>query len=227
MLRLNQVQELSSSLSINHERRAVARRRVTLFVHGLACVMLAACAQTTPPPPPAVTVATETYVIGPGDHIGVFVYANPQISISDIPVRPDGRISLPLIQDLVAAGKTPSELSSDVSAHLSKYVKEPNVTIYVRDFVGPFDRQIRVIGEAAEPQAISYRAHMTLLDVMIQTKGLTRFAAGNQAVIVRRMPGGKQQSFSAHLSDLIRSGDISQNVEMQPGDTLIIPQTWY
>ena len=189
---------------------------------------LAGCAPSGPPPagPPA-AIATQPYVIGPGDHLGVFVYANPQISIQDLPVRPDGRIALPLIQDIVAAGRTPSELSDDVAKRLSKYVKDPNVTVLVKDFVGPFDRQVRVIGEAADPQAIPYREHMTLLDVMIQTKGLTRFAAGNRAVIIRRSPDGKQVSYPVHIADLIKGGDISQNAEMQPGDTLIIPQTWF
>ncbi len=188
----------------------------------------ASCSDNDGPPPiPPASVATEPYVIGPGDHLSMFVYANPQISVTDLPVRPDGRIALPLIQDIVAAGRTPTQLSADVASRLGKFVKDPNVTVLVRDFIGPFDRQIRVIGEAADPQAIAYREHMTLLDVMIQTKGLTRFAAGNRAVIIRRMPDGKQVKYPAHISDLIKSGDITQNVEMQPGDTLIIPQTWY
>ncbi len=191
-------------------------------------VVLAGCSGPDAPPPiPAASIVTEPYVIGPGDRLSLLVYANPQVSVSDLPVRPDGRIALPLIQDIVAAGRTPTELSADVAKRLAKYVKDPNVTILVRDFVGPFDRQIRVIGEASDPQAIAYREHMTLLDVMIQTKGLTRFAAGNRAVIIRRSADGKQTSYPAHISDLIKSGDISQNIEMQPGDTLIIPQTWY
>ena len=201
---------------------------------GLAAVAVAAmlgvpagCSADAPPPLPPASVATQPYVIGPGDRLSMFVYANPQISVSDIPVRPDGRIALPLIQDIVAAGRTPTELSADVASRLGKYVKDPNVTVLVRDFVGPFDRQIRVIGEAADPQAIAYREHMTLLDVMIQTKGLTRFAAGNRAVIIRRTPDGKQVSYPVHIADLIKGGDIRQNVEMQPGDTLIIPQTWF
>lgn len=190
-------------------------------------VLIGCSEPATQIPPPSVSLVTAPYVIGPGDRLSMYVYANPQISVQDIPVRPDGRIALPLIQDIVAAGRTPTQLSADIASHLAKYVKEPNVTVVVRDFVGPFDRQIRVIGEAADPQAIAYREHMTLLDVMIQTKGLTRFAAGNRAVIIRRTQDGKQVSFTAHIADLIKSGDISQNVEMQPGDTLIIPQTWF
>ena len=152
-----------------------------------------------------------------------------------VPVRPDGRISTPLVPEMVAAGKTPSQLARDLTERLSEFVKTPNVTVIVSGFIGPLNRQIRVIGEAAEPQAIPYRDHMTVLDVMIMTKGLTRYAAGNRAVIVRRVggqPGAQpgddhQKSIPVRLGDLIKDGDISQNVEMQPGDTLIIPQTWF
>lgn len=126
----------------------------------------------------------------------------------------------------MAAGKTPTQLARDVTQQLQQYVKDPNVTIIVRNFVGPFNRQIRVIGEATEPHALPYRDHMTVLDVMIATKGLTRYAAGNRAVIVRTI-NGRQESYRVRLNDLIRDGDISQNVEMQPGDTLIIPQSWF
>jgi polysaccharide export outer membrane protein len=191
-----------------------------------ALFALAGCAP--PPPPPAVDTAAETaeYVIGAGDHLSIFVYDNPQLSI-ELPVRPDGRISMPLVPDVAAAGQTPAELSRVLADRLKKYVRDPNVTVMVREFVGPFDRQVKVIGEAADPQAIPYRAHMTLLDVMILTKGLTRFAAGNSAIIVRSVPGHGQTELHVHLSDLIKDGDISQNVEMQPGDTLIIPQTWF
>ena len=190
-------------------------------------VLLVGCSTEPPPPPAAANVEVSPYVIGPGDHLSVFVYANPDITVPDIPVRPDGRISLPLAQELVAAGRTPEQLSQAVAQRLRQYVKDPNVTVMVKDFVGPFDRQIRIIGEAADPQAIPYREHMTLLDVMIQAKGLTRFAAGNRAVIVRLVGPDKRTSFNVHLADLIKSGDISQNIDMAPGDTLIIPQTWF
>ena len=190
---------------------------------------LSGCSSSAPDtvPPTGGVSADASYIIGPADHLGVLVYDKPQISIEDVPVRPDGRISLPLVQDVVAAGRTPAELAQDVSARLSAYVKKPDVTVVVRNFVGPFDQQIRVIGEAADPQAIPYRQHMTLLDVMIETKGLTRFAAGNRAVIVRRTGPNSQQSFHVRLADLIKDGDVSKNVAMQPGDTLIIPQTWF
>ena len=177
-----------------------------------------------PEPPPLVPISQ--YVIGPGDQLSVFVYQSPQLSLPSIPVRPDGRISMPLVSDIVAAGKTPTQLGSELAKELTKYVRDPIVTIMVTGFVGPLDRQVRVIGEATDPTAIPYRAQLTVLDVMIQTRGLTRFAAGNRAIIVRRS-GRQQETIPVRLSDLIRDGDISQNVEMQPGDTLIIPQSWF
>lgn len=178
--------------------------------------------------PPDSTEATNTpYVIGPGDVLNVFVYRAPELSVTDLPVRPDGRISLPLIPDIVAIGRTPTQLSAELQEKLKQYLVDPNVTVMVHSFVGPLDRQIRVIGEAAEPMAIPYRNGMTLLDVMIQTKGLTRFAAGNRAVVVRRLPTGGQQVVRVRLSDLIKDGDITENVPMDPGDTLIIPQSWF
>ena len=174
---------------------------------------------------PAVSVEGPQYVIGPGDSLGIFVYRSPELSL-DVPVRPDGRISIPLVPEIVAAGKTPSQLSDDIQNRLKDYVKEPLVTVIVRGFVGPFDKQIRVIGEATEPAAIPYRDHMTVLDVMIETKGLTRYAAGNSATIVRRTERGNA-ILKVRLDALLKDGDIDQNVDMQPGDTLIIPQTWF
>ena len=169
---------------------------------------------------------SQEYVIGSGDVLSVFVYHAPELSEPEVPVRPDGRISVPLIQDITASGKTAGALSHEIEAHLKKYIHDPNVTVIVRSFVGPLERQIKVIGEATEPEAIPYRDRMTLLDVMIATKGLTKFAAGNRAVIVRRTGSG-EKVLHVRLADLIKDGDISQNVAMQPGDTLIIPQTWF
>ncbi len=182
-------------------------------------------------PPPAPLAATEPeaagqYVIGPGDVLSIFVYQAPPLSVTDLPVRPDGRISVPLVPDVVAAGKTPTELGHDIAESLKKFVNDPNVTVMVHSFQGPADRQVRVIGEASDPQAIPYRENMSLLDVMIATKGLTKFAAGNRAIIVRR-DGGTEKRIHVHLSDLIKDGDISQNVMMRPGDTLIIPQSFF
>ena len=176
---------------------------------------------------PGDTAPLDQYVIGSGDTLSVFVYRNADLSEGGVAVRPDGRISVPLIEDIMAAGKTPTQLAREIEERLKKYIHDPNVTVIVRSFVGPFDRQIRVIGEATEPAAIPYRDHMTLLDVMIATKGLTKYAAGNRAEVVRRDADGKQVAFRVRLSDLIKEGDISQNIEMQPGDTLIIPQSWF
>jgi polysaccharide export outer membrane protein len=202
----------------------------------LACALLAAC--TSSAGPPATTAANlkavqpdsmkgDEYVIGAGDTLSVFVYHNPDLSEGGVAVRPDGRISTPLIDDITAAGKTPTQLAHDLEERLKKYIQDPNVTVIVRSFIGPDDRQIKVIGEATDPEAIPYRDGMTLLDVMIATKGLTKYAAGNRAVIIRRDAGGKQETIHAHLSDLLKNGDISQNLAMQPGDTLIIPQSWF
>ena len=198
---------------------------------------LAACADQTPAPPGAAhaDMTSDTYIIGPGDRLSVFVYDSPQLS-ADVPVRPDGRIATPLVQDLVAAGKTPVQLGQEMAEKLKEYVKDPRVTIIVREFVGPLDREIRVIGEAAEPLAIPYRDRLTVLDVMIASKGLTRYAAGNRALILRRNhgkePGDKigderQDTIHVRLADLMKDGDMSQNVAMRPGDTLIIPQSWF
>ena len=181
----------------------------------------------TDPNMPADGAASDQYIIGAGDQLSIFVYRNPDLSEGGVAVRPDGRISTPLIEDIMAAGKTPKDLAHDIEQRLTKFIQDPNVTVIVRSFVGPPDRQVRVIGEATEPTAIPYREHMTLLDVMIATKGLTKYAAGNRAVIVRTDPDGKRRSINVKLGDLIKDGDISQNIEMQPGDTLIIPQSWF
>lgn len=167
-----------------------------------------------------------SYVIGAGDQLGISVYRAPELSMPGIPVRPDGRISMPLIPDIIAAGKTPTQLGKELEERLKEYVQDPIVTVMVTGFIGPFDRQVKVLGEATEPAAIPYRDGMTVLDVMIATRGLTRYAAGNSAVIVRRA-GDQQETIRVRLNDLIKNGDICQNVEMRPGDTLIIPQSWF
>ncbi len=202
----------------------------SLVVAGLG---LAGCATPSGPQPGDAAdtaqkyASNSTYVIGAGDSLSVFVYRSPELSVPDLPVRPDGKISVPLIEDIAAAGKTPTELARELESRLRKYVKDPSVTVIVRGFVGPLDRQVKVIGEATEPAAIPYRDHMTVLDVMIATRGLTKFAAGNRAVIIRRDAGGGQRKIDVRLNDLVKDGDISQNLEMAPGDTLIIPQTWF
>jgi polysaccharide export outer membrane protein len=181
---------------------------VVLAIVALAAV---ACSSTGAPPVTPTTMARspdnaapgsiapiDQYVIGSGDSLSVFVYRNADLSEAGV-----------------------------IESRLKKYIHDPTVTVIVRSFVGPFDRQIRVIGEATEPAAIPYRDHMTLLDVMIATKGLTKYAAGNRAEIIRRDADGKQTPIHVRLNDLIKDGDIAQNVEMLPGDTLIIPQSWF
>lgn len=206
---------------------------VSFALLALTCGLVAGCsddgltAGAAPDQAASRSHAGDEYVIGSGDNLSVFVYHAPELSEPDVPVRPDGRISVPLIQDIQASGKTPAELAQALDRRLQQYVRDPNVTVIVRSFVGPLDRQIKVIGEAADPEAIPYRDHMTVLDVMIATKGLTRFAAGNRAVIVRHPAPGRQRLIHVRLGDLIKDGDISQNVAMQPGDTLIIPQSWF
>jgi polysaccharide biosynthesis/export protein len=196
---------------------------------GLACCTLAllgACAGNPHPPAPGNPPGTNeyTYVIGAGDSINIIVWRNPELSMV-VPVRPDGKIAAPLVDELVAQGKTPTQLARDVEAQLAKYVRDPVVTVLVTTFIGPYSEQVRVVGEAARPQAMNYKKNMTLLDVMIAVGGLTDFADGNMASIVRTTEGGKQ--YSVRLKDLVKRGDISANIEVRPGDILIIPQSLF
>lgn len=168
------------------------------------------------------------YLIGPGDTLDIFVHLSPELSTTGLPVRPDGRLSIPLAPDVAAAGLTPSQLAREIEQRLRRYVQEPNVTVMVRTFQGAPSTQIRVIGEATEPRAMPYREGMTVLDVLIDARGLTRYAAGNRAEIIRRSgPGGERQSVPVRLTDLLRGGDMAQDLPMRPGDTLLIPQAWF
>jgi polysaccharide export outer membrane protein len=166
-----------------------------------------------------------TYRVGPGDMLRVFVWGNPGLS-DTVPVRPDGKISLPLLEDLVVIDKTPSELGREIEDKLSAFVEEPLVTVIVTEFVGPLDQQVRVVGEASEPRAIPFRTEMTMLDVMIEVGGLTEFAAGNRTTLVRQS-AGEQRQFRVRLGDLVRGGDVSANFTMRPGDVVIIPETYF
>lgn len=177
-----------------------------------------------PPAPTGAAAPDYTYVIGPGDNVQIIVWRNPELSTS-VPVRPDGKLSAPLVDELVAQGKTSTELAREVEKVLGKYVRDPVVTVVVTGFIGPYSEQIRVVGEAAKPQALPYKQKMTVLDVMIAVGGLTDFAAGNKATILRGGDGNKQ--YSVRLQDLIKRGDVTANVEMRPGDILIIPQSLF
>ncbi len=187
---------------------------------------LAACATAPGGTLPAAGSETTdySYVIGAGDNVNIIVWRNPELSMS-VPVRPDGKVSAPLVEELVAQGKTPPQLARDVEKKLSTYVRDPIVTVVVTGFVGPYSEQIRVVGEAAKPQFLPYKQKMSLLDVMIAVGGLTDFADGNRATILRGSEGNKQ--YTVRLKDLIRRGDVSANVDMRPGDILIIPQSFF
>ncbi|MGH8233146.1 MAG: XrtA/PEP-CTERM system exopolysaccharide export protein [Rhodanobacteraceae bacterium] len=173
----------------------------------------------------ATTPPVEHYIIGPGDSLEIFVRDNPSLSTT-VPVRPDGRISIPLVQSIMAAGKTPENLADDLEKALSRYVRSPLVTVIVKSFVGAYSQQVRVVGQAATPKAVPYRSGMTVLDVMIDVGGLTKFAAGNSAKIVRRMSDGKEETIPVRLGDLM-NGTIKDNLRMHPGDILIIPQSLF
>ena len=186
--------------------------------------VLASCATKYPPAPAAATSPDYRYVIGPLDTVNVIVWRNPELSMA-VPVRPDGRISTPLVEDTPALGRNPTELARDLERALAKYIRDPVVTVIVTSFVGPSNEQIRIVGEAAKPQAVAFRQNMTLLDVIIVAGGLTDFADGNNAVLVRGSEQNKQ--YNVRLGDLVRRGDISANVDVRPGDVLIIPQSWF
>ena len=197
------------------------RTLVTLILTAL----IAGCSSSNYPAAP-VTAATPDYryVIGPLDTVNIVVWRNPELSTT-VPVRPDGRISTPLVEDIQALGRNPVELARELEKALGKYIRDPQVTVIVTGFAGVSSEQIRIIGEAAKPQAIPYRQNMTLLDVIIVVGGLTDFADGNKAVLIRGAEKGKQ--YGVRLGDLVRRGDISANVDVRPGDVLIIPQSWF
>jgi polysaccharide export outer membrane protein len=165
------------------------------------------------------------YLIGFGDNLNIAVWHNPDVSLA-VQVRPDGRITMPLVEDMTAAGKSASQLARDIELTLSKYIQEPIVTVIVTGFVGPYSEQIRVIGQATKPQALPYRANMTVLDVIITVGGMTEFASGNKTRLIRNIDG-RQQQFIVRLDDLIKDGDISANIAMQPGDIMVIPESFF
>ena len=201
-----------------------AARPIAVLFSLLGAMVVAGCANRLPPPPSVPDSSTE-YKIGPGDALSIFVWQNKDLS-TEVPVRPDGKISLPLVNDLVAAGKTPTQLSTDIQDQLKKYVNNPLVTVIVHSFQGPYSQQVRVVGEAQKPKSLAYRDRMTVLDAMIEVGGLTPLAAGDRATLVRYV-GGKQESFSLRLDDLLRDGDMTANAPLAPGDVIIIPQSYF
>ncbi|MCW8883730.1 MAG: polysaccharide export protein [Motiliproteus sp.] len=169
--------------------------------------------------------ASYNYLVGPGDSLDIFVWRNPEVS-QDVTVRPDGKVTTPLVEDLDVSGLTPTEVARKVEEALSVYIKEPIVTVIVDGFKGPYSEQVRIIGEASEPQAIPYRQDMSILDVMIEVGGLTEFADGNNASVIRVIEG-EQKQFKVRIDDLLENGDISANADILPGDIIIIPEDWF
>jgi polysaccharide biosynthesis/export protein len=208
----------------------VGKYKANLVKHS-AMMLAAACAlalggcATRGQQPIETQVTDSQYLIGPGDTVNIIVWRNPEVSMA-VPVRPDGKITTPLVEDLPAAGKTSTALARDIEKALSKYIQQPVVTVVVTNFVGNYDEQIRVIGQATKPQALPYRRNMSLMDVMIAVGGTTEFAAGNRASLIRTVDG-KQQRFNVRLDDLVKDGDISANVPMRPGDVLVIPESFF
>jgi len=211
-------------MSVGMKNRVFAMIR--WIVVGMLGVAVFGCATgpDIPPAPSAAASSSYNYIIGPGDAVNIVVWRNPELSMS-VPVRPDGKITAPLVEDLVAMGKDASTLARDMEKELAKYIRDPVVTVVVENFVGPYSEQIRVVGEAGKPQTLPYKQKMTLLDVMIAVGGLTDFADGNGTTLLRTSESDKQ--YSVRVSDLIKRGDVSANVDMKPGDVLIIPRSWF
>ena len=214
-----------SKLGINKKLSSL----LSLFLSPI--VLLAVGCSTLPDLPEANTHQSATtdvesyqYLVGPGDRLTIFVWRNPEIS-GEFIVRPDGKITTSLVEDIQASGKTPSELAREIEEKLSVYITNPRVTVSVNNFAGPLSEQVRVIGEAMNPLAVNYSQNMTLLDLMIAVGGLTEFADGNGAKLIR-VVNGKKVTYRLYIDDLIRDGDISQNVDILPGDVVIIPEAW-
>ncbi|MEW4466798.1 XrtA/PEP-CTERM system exopolysaccharide export protein [Parasphingorhabdus sp. JC815] len=201
---------------------------------GLLSILLAGCSSTASAPelPPASFVSEqqgpgEEYVIGPLDELTIFVWRNPELG-AKVQVRPDGRITTPLITDMTAVGKTPAVLAEDLKLQLSEYINDPLVSVIVNNFSGTFSQQIRIVGATEKPASIPYRANMTLLDAMIAVGGLSEFAAGNKARLVRySQETGKQKEYALRISDLLDRGQTKANVMLSPGDVIIIPKSMF
>ncbi|MEZ5583855.1 MAG: polysaccharide export protein [Candidatus Competibacteraceae bacterium] len=213
---------------MNHMKikRSIARPALVALVF-LSVAVVSGCATNNAESLPTATyeASSPPYVIAPGDNLDVFVWDNPQLS-TEVQVRPDGKVTTPLAEDVQASGKTPNELAREIERLLSRYVLDPVVTVKVTEFVGRYSEQIRIVGEAARPQSLPFRESMTALDVMIAVGGFTEFADGNRSTLVRSVDG-EEKKFRLRLDDLVNDGDISANVDMLPGDVLIIPEAWF
>ncbi|WP_020408737.1 XrtA/PEP-CTERM system exopolysaccharide export protein [Hahella ganghwensis] len=206
------------------------KKAIKLSILPLAAAV-AACSVAPPLPmatlKPSTTVNPQQYkyLIGPNDELNVFVWGNPEISGS-FTVRPDGMITTSLVEDIPVSGKTPTQVAREFEKVLATYIRDPIVSVSVTDFTGPFSEQIRVIGEAANPKALPYIEDMTLLDVMIQVNGLTDFADGNRATLAR-IEDGQYREYGLKIDDLIKDGNVAANVDLLPGDIVIIPEAWF
>lgn len=205
-------------------------KNIKVLLSALTLSFIAGCSSVNLPPATlhkSVTTDIDSYkyLIGAGDSLNIFVWRNPEVSGTFL-VRPDGMITTSLVEDIPVSGKTPTELARSIEKILSQFYRDPVVTVTVNGFIGPFSEQIRVIGEAGQPQAVNYKKNMTLLDVMIQVGGLTEFADGNNASLVR-IVNGKQVQYDIYIEDLIKNGEINANVDVLPGDIIVIPETWF
>jgi len=212
-------------MSMTVDRFLSAIRRVC--AGALFCLLAVAPAHTLAQATPADTPASEAdnrYIIGPGDTLQVFVWRNPELSTT-VPVRPDGKISTPLVEDMIAVGKTPSQLARDIEGVLGEYVRSPQVNIIVTQAVSTFS-QVKVIGQVATPQSLPYREGMTVLDAVLAVGGLGPYASGNRAKIVR-MEDGKQREIRIKLDDLVNRGAMKHNLALRPGDVLVVPESFF
>lgn len=211
-------------MTLRHFKALSALRQMA--VGAFVAVTFSGCGSFNqlPPAPAVANPGNHLYRIGAMDSLNVVVWRNPDLSTT-VTVRPDGRVSLPLVENIMAAGRDPADLAREIEQALSKFIRDPVVTVMVSNFQGVSTEQVRIVGEAAKPQAVPFRQNITLLDVMIQSGGLTDFADGNGALLVRGSEQGKQ--YSLRLKDLLKRGDISANIEIKPGDIIIIPQSWF
>lgn len=209
-------------------RPAVLLKSVIALIGAFALTVVTGCGSNDYPPVPESQRTIDVdydYILGPGDSVGIFVWGNEELSTLTS-IRPDGKLTTHLVEDLEASGKTSSELARDIEAAYSEYVRQPVVSVTVSGFAGVPEQMIRVLGEATNPKRIPFRKHMTLLDLVIAVNGLTPYADGNNSVLVR-VVDGKQQTYKLRIDDLIKKGDISANVSLKPGDILIIAESWF
>lgn len=214
---------------IKENYHMIRLQRTKLVVLTILFTVLAGCSNPLPTATTRASLTTDVndyqYLIGPGDQLTIFVWRNPEIS-GNFTVRPDGKVTTSLVEDVEVAGRTPTMLARQLEEQLATYINNPRVTVSVGRFNGPFSEQVRVIGEASNPRAVNYSQHMTLLDLMIEVGGLTQFADGNDAKLVR-VVNNEQITYDIFIEDLIKDGDISKNVDVLPGDVVIIPEAWF